>query len=106
MLPDVLGTLRGLGSMWRWAAEGVDDAVLGARPGPEAWSAAEYAGHSAEIVRLDGLGLAILLSGEDVTVDEGGIEVPSPAPGVRFADAVDRLEAELAALHGLVADVG
>jgi len=88
--------------MWRWTAEGVAPDVLRARPAPEVWSAAEYADHSADIVRLDGLGLAILLSGEDITV-EGGVEVPSPPKGVGFDEAVDRLESELASLHDLVA---
>lgn len=105
MLPDILGTLRGLGSMWRWTVEGIDEDVLSARPGPEVWSAAEHADHCAEIVRLGGLGLARLLSGEDPVLDERGIEVPAPPRDVRFGDAVDRLQAELSALHGLVSGV-
>ena len=75
--------------------------LLRARPAPEVWSAAEYADHSADIVRLDGLGLAILLSGEDITV-EGDVEVPTPPEGVGFDEAVGRLESELASLHDLV----
>lgn len=102
---DIIGTLRALGAMWRWATEGVDEEVLQARPAPEVWSAAEYADHSADIVRIDGLGLAILLGGEDITVEPGAVEVPTPPAGVRFEDAVDRLEGALAELAGLVGGV-
>ena len=71
-------------------AEGVAADVLQARPAPEVWSAAEYVDHCADIVRLDGLGLAILLSGEDITVDEDGVEVPTPPPDVRFDEALEQ----------------
>lgn len=104
-LRDTVGTLRALGTMWRWATEGVGDDVLHARPAPEVWSAAEYADHSADVVRIDGLGLAILLGGEDITIAAGDIEVPTPPPGVRFGEAVERLDGALVELAGLVGGV-
>lgn len=104
-LRDILGTLRALGPMWRWATEGIAEEVLRARPAPEVWSAAEYAAHSADIVRLDGLGLAILLAGEDIEVEPGGVDVPTPDSDLGFADALGRLEAALGELAGLVAGV-
>ena len=100
---DILGTLRAIGPMWRQAAEGVAEDVLQARPGPAVWSAAEYADHCADIVRIDGLGLAILLGGEDLTIEPGQVEVPTPPAGVPFGEAVERLEAAATELHALVA---
>lgn len=102
-LPDILGTLPVLGALWREAAEGIDEDVLRARPAPDVWSAAEYADHSADIVRIDGLGLAILLAGEDMAIEADDVDVPTPSRDARFEDSVDRLDAELATLHRLVA---
>jgi MOSC domain-containing protein YiiM len=104
-LSDVLGTLRAFGSMWRWSAEGVGDDILRGRPAPDVWSAGEYADHSADIVRLDGLALAILLSGEDIVIGADAVEVPSPTVAVGFDEAVGRLENALADLHDLVGGV-
>ena len=32
---DLLGTLRSVGTIWRWTVAGVDADVLAERPGPE-----------------------------------------------------------------------
>jgi len=36
---DLLGTLRALAPIWRTATEGIDPAILAARPAPDVWSA-------------------------------------------------------------------
>ena len=90
-LPDTLGTLRALGQMWRWAVEGVDPSVLAARPEPSVWSAVEYAVHSAEVTEIHGLGLEVLLGGEDLVLDEGGVELGDPDTGAGMAASLDRL---------------
>src|SRR4029079_15462949 len=63
---DALGTLRALGTMWRWPLGGFDPEVSASRPDPDTWSALEYTVHSAEVAEIHRLGLEVLLGGDDL----------------------------------------
>jgi MOSC domain-containing protein YiiM len=104
-LRDTLGTLRALGQMWRWAVEGVDPSVLATRPEPSVWSALEYTVHSAEVTEIHRLGLEVLLGGEDLVLDDGGVELGDPDTGVGMARSLDRLQDALFAEAALAAGV-
>ena len=96
-LPDTIGTLRALGQMWRWAVEDVDSAILATRPEPSVWSALEYAVHSAEVAEIHTLGLEVLLGGDDLVLDDGGVELGDPDTSAGMAAALDRLRDALLA---------
>jgi MOSC domain-containing protein YiiM len=93
-----LDTRRSISTMairWRWAAAGVDEAVLATRPAPAVWSAAEYAGHTAVVIAsLDEL-LRMM-----TTQQLSRLDVPYPtdaAPDdapytMTYADGVDLIE--------------
>jgi MOSC domain-containing protein YiiM len=104
-LPDTIGTLRALGQMWRWAVEGVDSAILATRPAPSVWSALEYAVHSAEVAEIHTLGLEVLLGGDDIVLDDGGVELAVPDTTAGMAATLDRLERALLAEAALGAAV-
>jgi MOSC domain-containing protein YiiM len=104
-LRDTLGTLRALGQMWRWAVEGVDPSVLATRPEPSVWSALEYTVHSAEVTEIHRLGLEVLLGGEDLALDDGGVELGDPDTGAGMAPSLDRLQDALFAEAALAAGV-
>ncbi len=104
-LRDTVGTLHALGVMWRWAVEGVDPSVLATRPEPTVWSALEYTVHSAEVAEIHRLGLEVLLGGEDLVLDEGGVELGDPDTGAGMAASLDRLQAALVAEATLAATI-
>jgi MOSC domain-containing protein YiiM len=104
-LRDSLGTLRAIAPMWRQTVEGVDEAVLLARPAPEVWSAAEYAAHSADVTEAMGRLLHGLLTIDDLEV-EAVPEDHAPDVSDGFAAAMARLEANVARLHDRAARVG
>ncbi|HMD45574.1 MAG TPA: DinB family protein [Acidimicrobiales bacterium] len=62
--PGLLGAIRALGPRWRslLAASGPE---LRLRPGPQVWSAIEYAAHSRDITALHVFGVEQALTGEE-----------------------------------------
>ncbi len=97
-LSDTLGTLRAVAPMWRETVAGLADDVLTARPAPSVWSAAEYLSHSADVVADMGRLLHAILTVDDLELPDVGDAVPEPDPEPH-ADALDRLEANVARLH-------
>lgn len=102
---DARRSLTTMAMRWRWAAAGVNDAVLSTRPAPTTWSAAEYAGHAAVVLAsLDEL-LGLMTKG---TVSR--LAVPPPTDAVAddppyttsFADGVDLIEEHATKLEARV----
>lgn len=104
-LQDSLGTLRALGPMWEQTVEGVDAAVLLARPSPTVWSAAEYTAHAADVTQAMGRLLHGLLTIDDLEV-EAVPEGHAPNVSAGFGAALERLTANLARLHDRATRVG
>lgn len=92
---DARKSLRTMAARWRWAAEGIDEAVLACRPAATVWSPTEYAAHTADVMSSVGMLLHLM-----TTRDLEPLEVPDPAdasaddpsPSTTFAEAVVRLE--------------
>ena len=102
---DTVGTLFALPHMFRWGVESVDASVLAARPEPSVWSALEYVVHSAEVAEIHRLGLEVLLGGEDIVLDAGGVELGDPDTTAGMAASLDRLQDALHAEATLAAAV-
>ena len=102
-LQDTLGTLRALGQMWRWAVEGIAPSILATRPEPQVWSVLEYAVHSAEVTEIHRLGLEVLLGGDDLHLEDGGVELGDPDTSAGMASSLDRLQTALLAEASLAA---
>ena len=79
--------------------------MLAARPEPSVWSALEYTVHSAEVTEIHRLGLEVLLGGEDIVLDAGGVELGDPDTTAGMAASLDRLQDALFAEATLAAAV-
>ncbi len=97
-LRDTRGTLRALSHMWAQTTEGMDDAVLDARPAPAVWSATEYAVHSAGVAETSHDLLDRVLGDHDRTLPARPGQ-PAPDPSVGFAAGLERLRDALDAVH-------
>lgn len=103
---DARKSLRTMATRWRWAADGVDEAVLACRPAPTVWSPTEYAVHAGDVIGTVGHFLHLM-----TTRDLDPIEVPHPTdaapddppPATTFAQAVGRLEANALRMDDTVA---
>lgn len=104
-LQDALGTLRAAGPMWRQSIEGVSPDALVRRPRPSAWSAAEYAAHSADVVQASGQFLHGLLTIDGIEAERLP-EHHAPDTSLGFGPALHRLEANLVRFQRGVSRVG
>lgn len=95
---DSLGTLRALAPMWTSTVEGVEPALLSARPSVDVWSAAEYTAHSADVVEAMGRLLHGITTVDDLEV-ESVPEAHAPDVSDGFDAALARLSANLVRLH-------
>jgi MOSC domain-containing protein YiiM len=97
---DALGTLRALGPMWTQTSEGLDPAVLLARPGPDRWSVAEHAAHTTSVAER-------VLELLTCTQADDGASRPTPAATEPDVSAGPRAVLEaLSAAHRALHDIG
>lgn len=102
-LSDALGTLRALAPMWAQTLEGVPAEVLGTRPAPGVWSAAEYLSHSADVVATMGRLLHATLTTDDLVLPEVPDATDPAAEPVE--ESLERLTANAARLHAKAASL-
>ena len=96
---DLLGTMRALAPMWRHAIEGIDDAVLAARPSPGVWSALEYASHSRDVTGVMGYLLHLALTDDHPVLEPPPPETPEPTVPPTLEDAIRELDKNVARLN-------
>ncbi|MDP1820532.1 MAG: MOSC domain-containing protein [Acidimicrobiales bacterium] len=103
-LGDAVGTLRAVPPMWRQLVEGLSEDVLGARPAPDVWSAAEYAAHSAVVTEAMGRLLHGTLVVDDLRV--GPLSAAEPDVSRGPAEALTRLTRNVERLYRRARGIG
>lgn len=88
---DLVNTVGTSSGRWRWMLEGLDPAVIEARPAPEVWSAFEYLAHSSEIVAMHGLLLHVILTMNGTDLGDPP-EVAAPTLPDSATEALSALE--------------
>lgn len=106
----LMSALRSLGSSWRELIA-VSGDQLRTRPGPEVWSAIEYAAHSRDVTALHAFGVEQALTTHEPTFPaiEGEDLIRSAATSYSDADpeaVVTELEGQAARLAGLADGAG
>jgi hypothetical protein len=107
---SLLAALRALGPAWRTLI-GSSGELLRARPGPEIWSAIEYAAHSRDVTALHAFGVEQALTNEEPTFPAIDGEELIHASSASYGDAdpdqvVNALEAEATRMAQLADDAG
>jgi MOSC domain-containing protein YiiM len=97
---DLLGTLRALAPIWRTATEGIDPAILAARPAPGVWSAMEYAAHSRDVTAAMGFLLHIALTEDAPALDPFPPDPPAPEVAASMRETIAQLDKNVARLNG------
>ena len=97
---DLLGTLRALAPIWRTTTEGIDAAILAARPAPAVWSAMEYAAHSRDVTAAMGLLLHVALTQDAPVLDAFPADPPEPEVAASMREAITQLDKNVARLNG------
>ena len=102
---DLLGTLRALAPIWRTTAEGIDAAVLAARPADGVWSALEYAAHSRDVTAM--MSYAVTRALEEENPDFGPPpDAGDPVVPDSLAVAIAQLDKHVAKLNGTANRMG
>ena len=97
---DLLGTLRALAPIWRTATEGIDPAILAARPAPDVWSAMEYCRALADVTAAMGFLLHIALTDEAPALDPFPPDPPAPEVAPSMRETITQLDKNVARLNG------